>query len=74
MNNPCKECIVRAMCNDKCDILVNYLSIKQCRKKDQSLYKYDDSMIPYIAFGVRNKAIILFDNDTKWRWNNTQYV
>jgi len=61
MNNPCSQCIVKAMCKDKCHMLVNYLYIKRCRRKGHSIHKYDDGMIPYIAFGVRNKAITLFD-------------
>jgi len=60
MNNPCKQCIVQAACNNGCVELANYL-------KGSIKFRMNDMMFYWeIADGVRDGRFRLLDNDRDW--------
>ncbi len=68
MNNPCEQCVVKAMCRDGCFRLIEYLETNQVESLDGG----SDPLIPMdvIAFGLRNGMVSLCEDETKWRWGD----
>ncbi len=59
MINPCKECIVRSMCQNECNDLIVYLQRSLVENYTKGAYKI-------IARYLRKNEAFLTDSDTDW--------
>ncbi len=60
MGNPCKICIVTAICNEECDELVDYLH-ERLQDNYQPGYRF-------VAGKYRKGELILVEDDTAVAW------
>ena len=68
MDNPCKKCIVKAICRDGCEDLLGYLTEKETRN-DTWGYQGINGNYHVIAYAFRKGSIELYENDRKWKWS-----
>ncbi len=62
MTNPCKECIVQAICLEGCDKLITFI------RENSYLPNEKISFYTIISTNVRRKHIELFWHKKKIRW------
>lgn len=62
MNNPCKECLVTAICNEGCYRLEAFLDENL---KGASRIKHFTTL-KVLADYIRQEKLYLYDNDTRW--------
>ncbi len=68
MNNPCDECIVKAICQEGCESLVLHL------KKHISKEGYTEDSYWTIADWIRNDIVALIDNDRDYKYLGTRGI
>ncbi len=66
MGNPCKECIVKSMCEESCNAFEKYV------RDNVEIGTIGNDLISHLCNRIKEGVCELYDNDRGWRWKVKQ--